>query len=77
MLWQDWYHKHLDSFFEIRDEIVENPERYITQHDVIFAQVEVPQVLLVLFRCFLDLEWLVARVLLHVVQQSQGITQPE
>jgi len=77
MLQQGRYRERLDSLLEIRDEIIENPERHVTEHDTIFAQVEVPQALLVLSRCILDLERLVARVLFHVMQQSQSITQPE
>lgn len=77
MLQQGWYRERLDSLLEIRDNIVENPECHVAQYDTILAQIEVSQALLILPRCIFDLEWLVAGVLLHVVQQSQGIAQPE
>jgi len=77
VLQQGWYRESLNSLFEIRDEIIEDPEGHVAQHDAVFAQVKVPQALLVLPGRVFYLEWLVAGVLLHVVQQTQGIAQPE
>jgi len=74
MLQQGRYGKRLDPLLEIRDEIVEDPDRHVAQYNAVLAQVKVPQALLVLPRRILDLEWLVTGVLFHVVQQSQSIT---
>jgi len=67
VLQQGWYRKGLNSFLEIRDEIVENPESHVAQYDAVLAQVKVPQALFILPRRVLDLERLVARILLHIV----------
>lgn len=77
MLQQGRHCESLDPLLEIRDEIVENPESHVTQYDTVLAQVEIPQALLVLSGRVLDLERLVTGVLLHVVQQTQGVAQPK
>lgn len=77
MLQQGRYRERLNSLLEIRDKIVEDPESHVAQHDAILAQIEIPQALLVLPGRVLDLERLVAGILLHIMQQTQSIAQPE
>jgi len=71
---QGRHRKRLDPLLEIRDEIVEDPNRHVAEYNAVLAQVKVPQALFVLSRRILDLERLVTGILLHVVQQSQSIT---